>query len=112
MTMVNRGGRPARQAFSLLEMLAAVTILAIIASIAVPRIATSAYMAKKKACLQYRGDINSAIERYMFDNGVPPAQLSDLENGDYYPETIPNCPADNTPYTIDPATQRISGHNH
>jgi hypothetical protein len=47
----------------------------------------------------------------MFDNGGPPAQLSDLE-GDYYPETIPNCPADNTAYTIDPVTQRIVGHNH
>jgi|CXWL01.1.fsa_nt_gi prepilin-type N-terminal cleavage/methylation domain-containing protein len=112
MTIENRGGRPARRAFSLLEMLAAVTIIAIIAAIVVPRIGLHAYAAKQKSCLQYRGDINAAIERYLFDNGVPPTQLSDLENGDYYPGTIPNCPADNTAYTIDPSTNRIAGHNH
>lgn len=112
MTMVNNGGRSARQAFSLLELLAVVTLIGIIASIVVPRISTSGYYAKKKACLQYRADINAAIERYMFDNGTPPTALSDLENDDYFPDTIPNCPADNTPYTIDPTTNRISGHNH
>ncbi|MEO8495582.1 MAG: prepilin-type N-terminal cleavage/methylation domain-containing protein [Planctomycetota bacterium] len=112
MTTVKRGGWSARRAFSLLEMLAAVTIIAIIASIVVPRLSTHAFAAKQKACLQYKGDINSAIERYLFDNGTPPAQLSDLENGDYYPSTIPNCPADHTPYTIDPTTHRVAGHNH
>lgn len=112
MTIVNNGGRSARQAFSLLELLAVVTIIGIIATIVVPRLSMHTFSAKQKACLQYRGDVNSAIERYMFDNGAPPTQLSDLENGDYYPGTIPNCPADNTPYTIDPVTNRVAGHNH
>jgi len=112
MTMLNGGGRPARQAFSILEMLATVTIIAVIASIVVPRLAFHGFTAKKTACSQYRADINSALERYMFDNGSPTLQLSDIENGDYYPGTIPNCPADNTAYTIDPTTYRISGHNH
>lgn len=112
MMMVNRGGRPARQAISLLELLAVVTIIAIIASIVVPRLATSTYTAKMKMCLQYRGDINSAIERYMFDKGTPPTQLSDLESDGYYSDTIPNCPADNTAYTIDSVTNRVSGHDH
>jgi prepilin-type N-terminal cleavage/methylation domain-containing protein len=110
--LVRNGGRSARRAFSLLELLAVVTILAIIASIVVPRIAFSGVLAKKKANLQYKGDINTAIERYMFDHGLPPTLLSDLENGDYYPGSIPNCPVDNTPYTIDPATDRVAGHNH
>jgi hypothetical protein len=78
----------------------------------VPRISVSAFAAKQKACLQYRGDINAAIERYMFDKGMPPTQISDIENGEYYPDTIPNCPVDNVAYTIDPATNRVSGHDH
>ena len=110
--LVKNGGQSARRAFSLLELLAVVTIIAIIASIVVPRIAVSAFTAKQKANLQYKGDINTAIERYMFDNGAAPTLLSDLENGPYYPGTIPNCPVDNTAYTIDPTTNRISGHNH
>ena len=112
MIMVNCGPRSPRHAFSLLEMLAVVTIIAIIASIVVPRVAFHAFSAKQKACLQYRRTLNSAIEKYMFDHDAPPAQLSDLESGDYFPGSIPLCPADHTTYTIDPATNRISGHNH
>lgn len=74
MTTMNRGVRSARRAFSLLEMLAAVTIIAIIASIVVPRVAFHAHSAKQKACLQYRADLNSAIEKYMFDHTTPPRQ--------------------------------------
>ena len=112
MNMMNSSGRSARRGFSLLEMLAVVTIIAIIASIVVPRIGLHAFLAKKKSCLQYKGDVNSALERYMFDTGTPATSLSDIENGVYYPGTIPNCPADNTAYTIDPTTHHISGHNH
>ena len=112
MTMANSGLRPARKAFSLLEMLAVVTIMAIIASIVLPRVAFHAFSAKQKACLKYRSSINSAIEKYMFDQGAPPTQLSDLESDGYFPESIPLCPADHTAYTIDPTTHRVSGHNH
>ncbi|HUG69067.1 MAG TPA: prepilin-type N-terminal cleavage/methylation domain-containing protein [Pirellulaceae bacterium] len=112
MTVGNRGRRFARQAFSLLELLAVVTIIAIIASIVVPRVAFHSFSAKQKACLQYRSDLNKAIEKYMFEHGTAPAQLTDLENSDYYSQSIPLCPADHTAYTIDPATDRISGHDH
>ncbi len=95
-----------------LEMIAVVTIMAIIASIVLPRVGFHAFSAKQKACLQYRASINSAIEKYMFDNSVPPTQLSDLESGGYFPEAIPLCPSDHTAYTIDPTTHRIAGHNH
>ena len=112
MAIVNSGPRSARRAFSLLEMLAVVTIMAIIASIILPRVAFHAFSAKQQACLQYRSSLNSAIEKYMFDHDAPPAQLSDLESGGYFPEAIPLCPTDHTSYTIDPVTNRISGHNH
>ena len=112
MTVVNSGRRSVRQAFSLLELLAVVTIIAIIASIVVPRVAFHSFSAKQKACLQYRSDLNKAIEKYMFDHDAAPTQLTDLEDSDYFSESIPLCPADHTTYTIDPVTSRISGHNH
>lgn len=112
MTVVNSGLRSVRQALSLLELLAVVTIIAIIASIVVPRVTFHAFSAKQKACLQYRSDLNKAIEKYMFEHGAPPAQLTDLENSDYYSQSIPLCPADHTTYTIDSATDRIAGHDH
>lgn len=110
--VVLNGGRSVRCGFSLLELLAVVTIIAVIASIIVPRLAFHVFSAKEKMCSQYRGDLNSAIEKYMFDHNAPPAQLSDLQTGNYYPGAIPKCPADNTDYVIDSTTHRITGHNH
>lgn len=98
--------------FSLLELLAVVTIMGILVVIAVPRIATHAFTAKVQTCKQYKGDLNSALERYFFDKGVFPTKVSDLEDPDYYPAEIPRCPADNTAYQIDTNTHRVTGHDH
>lgn len=112
MTKLHWGRGPVRSAFSLLELLAVVTILGIIAVVVVPRMGVSVYSSKKSACRQYRGDLNAAIEKYIFEKTSPPADLSDLVDEGYYPSTIPNCPADNEAYTIDPETHRIAGHDH
>jgi general secretion pathway protein G len=97
--------------FSLLEMLAVVTIMGIIASIVLSRVSHHALDAKKKSCLQYKGDLNNAIEMYRFDNGAPPASMNLLE-GNYYPVAVPKCPVDNTDYVIDATAGRILGHSH
>lgn len=97
--------------FSLLEMLAAITIIGIISAIVLTRVSHHALDAKKKSCLQYKGDINNAIELYRFDFGTPPADLSDLE-GTYYPQAIPPCPVTNLNYQIDGTAGRVIGHNH
>lgn len=101
-----------RHAFSLLELLAVVTIMAVVASIVVPRIAISAFSAKEKACYQYRGDLNAAIERYIFEQGGIPDDLNDLANTEYYPSDIPACPVEKSVYQMDADTGRIIGHRH
>lgn len=98
--------------FSLLEVLAVVTVMGILASVVVTRIATHGMKAKQEACRGYKADINKAIERYHFDLGVWATDLDDLEHPDYYPQEIPNCPVTESAYTIDTSTHRISGHNH
>ena len=106
------GTQTYRPGFSLLELLAVVTLLGIIAVIVVPRIGIHGQAAKKNACLQYKADLNAAIERYHWENDAWPADTATLETAGYYPQTIPKCPVDNTDYTIDGTTHRISGHNH
>lgn len=101
-----------RNAFSLLELLAVVTLIGIISAIIVPRISGQAFDAKRKVCHQYKADINTALDRWWFDKGSWATSLSDIEHIDYHPEAIPNCPVDNTPYVIDGTTHRVLGHAH
>jgi prepilin-type N-terminal cleavage/methylation domain-containing protein len=99
-----------RPAFSLLELLAVVLILGAIAAILVPRASAARDEAAEKACFHNRMLINSAVERYAVTNGADPADLNDLNTLDYFPQGIPVCPVSGNPYTLNPATQRVSGH--
>lgn len=100
-----------RSAFTLLEMLAAITIIGIIAAVVLPRISVQAFDAKGKVCSQYVSDINSAIEQYYLDKGSFPTTVSELVP-DYYPDVIPVCPAGGGAYTIDSTSKRVPSHSH
>ena len=100
-----------RRGFSLLELLAVVTILGIIAVVVIPRITMSATTARQNADLQNRAEINSAVERWFFTNGTWPANdLSDIgADANYFPEGIPTNPVTPaTPYTLDATTHRVN----
>jgi prepilin-type N-terminal cleavage/methylation domain-containing protein len=98
--------------FSLLELLAVVMIMGIMAAVIIPRIGGHTAKAKANVCLQYKGDIDDALEKYYFDKEIWATDLNDIQSDDYYPTEIPVCPVTGQAYTIDPATHRISGHNH
>lgn len=94
--------------FSLLELLAVVTILGIIALVVIPRISVSSTTAKNNACFQNKAEINSAVERYYFDNGTVPANLAALNS--YFPDGVPTCPVSSNAYTLDGTTGRVTSH--
>jgi len=99
--------RRRRQAFSLMELLAVVTILGIIAAIIVPRVTTSSDTAKQKVHAHNRGTINSAIERYYLSTGSwPSADLNELDLN-YFPDGMPTNPLDNSAYTMNTTTHRV-----
>ena len=110
--MTNHNHRRIRSGFSLLELLAVVTIMGILVVIAVPRVSVHASRAKIESNKQYKGDLNAALERYFFEMGSYPAALSDLANTEYYPADIPNCPVDDTAYTMNATNHRVQGHDH
>jgi general secretion pathway protein G len=82
-------------AFSLLELLAVVTILGIIAVVVIPRIAVSSSTAKANAQAQTVAEINGTLERYYFDHGSFPADLATFwaattsDGHLYFPEGAP-----------------------
>ncbi|HMP06398.1 MAG TPA: prepilin-type N-terminal cleavage/methylation domain-containing protein [Lacipirellulaceae bacterium] len=96
--------------FSLLELLAVVTILGVIAAIIVPRVTVSSATAKEKVRDHHKATINAAVERYYIDSGAWPANdLSDIgANANYFPTGIPTNPVDGSAYTLNATTHRVN----
>jgi prepilin-type N-terminal cleavage/methylation domain-containing protein len=113
---VRKNNRKRRSSgFSLLELLAVVTILGIIAVVVIPRISVSAGTAKANAAAQSQAEINSAIERYYFDTGSFPTDLATLfGSATYFPDGAPKNPytgvAAATEWTFNGTTNRCTGY--
>ena len=99
-----------RRGFSLLELLAVVTILGIIAVVVIPRISVSSTTAKTNAHNQNKSEINSAVERWYFSTGTWPANdLSDIgADSNYFPNGLPTNPVDGSAYSLNAATHRCN----
>jgi prepilin-type N-terminal cleavage/methylation domain-containing protein len=93
-----------RRAFSLLELLAVVTIIGVIAALIIYRVNGVVGGAKDKVQLHQISELNMAIENYYMANEAWPASLNDLVPG-HLPDGVPTPPNGGT-YTIDPATHR------
>lgn len=95
--------------FSLLELLAVVTILGIIAVVVIPRISVSSTKAKSEADRQNRSEINSAVERWYFEKGTWPADdLSDIgADTSYFPNGLPSNPTNGAAYSLNGGTHRV-----
>ena len=98
-----------RSAFSLLELLAVVTILAVIAAVVIPRISSSKLAAQEEVNKQNIAEINAAVERWYFEKGsYPNLNLSDISaDVTYFPEGIPVNPVDGKKYKLDSKTHRV-----
>jgi prepilin-type N-terminal cleavage/methylation domain-containing protein len=99
---------------SLMELLAALTILAILVVIIVPRFGDNAKTAKKRACSVNKGNIEVQSQLWYRTKGAWPATtLSDIgANQTFFPEGLPTCPVDGSTYQLDATTHRITGHAH
>lgn len=103
-----------RAAFSLMELLAVVAILGILAALIVPRVVGGSDVAKDKSCLHNRTEINITVEQFYLHTGTWPASdLSDIgSDPSYFPDGLPTCPVSGQPYRLDPTTHRLIGHEN
>jgi prepilin-type N-terminal cleavage/methylation domain-containing protein len=99
---------------SLLELIAVVAMIGILAAIIVTHVTSENDSSKINACQTYKGNIEIQAELWIHNQGsLPLANLSDIGAVTaYFPEGLPTCPVDGTAYTIDTATGLVVGHNH
>ncbi|MCA9125975.1 MAG: prepilin-type N-terminal cleavage/methylation domain-containing protein [Planctomycetales bacterium] len=106
--------RPRRRGLSLLEMLACITIIGIVAAVIVPRLGSGGEVAKINACNIQRETIQ--IQSLLWRRATgdwPSSTLSDIgADVVYFPEGLPTCPLDDSSYTLDTDTGLVVGHDH
>jgi len=107
----------ARKGFTLVELLLVVLIIAVLASIVVPRMTGAAAEANKSKCDANWANLIRALELYAANNdGAYPTtnalfQSSVLNSSTYFPHGAPVCPF-GTAYEYVPATQTVTAHSH
>ncbi|GIW99887.1 MAG: DNA-binding protein [Pirellulaceae bacterium] len=108
------GDRPQRRGLSLLELLAVLTIMGVLAAIVVPRLGSGGAVAKKEACAVQQATIAIQCKLWQREHGrLPRRDLSDIGTDPrYFPEGLPTCPVDQTAYQIHPLTGEVVGHEH
>jgi type II secretion system protein G len=109
----------ARKGFTLVELLLVVAILAILASIVLPRLASTATGANRSKCDSNWANLIRALELYAVNNnGSYPADQAAfnsliLNNTAYFPHGTPACPW-GTPYAYDntAGAETVTPHSH
>ena len=112
--MKRRQRTQVRVGISMLEILAVVALMGIIAMIVLPRLAGKDTPAKINSCHVNKGNIEVQAQLWFRNKGVwPLASLGDIgADSTYFSEGLPSCPVDGSDYVFDAATQRVSGHQH
>lgn len=99
-----RSRRKTKAGFTLIELMVAIAIIAILAAIALPRFVTARYRAYLSACMLNERNIATALESYRTDNQTYPTDLSTLLDNKVV-TALPSCPsAPGTVYTYEVAS--------
>ena len=97
--------RQNKRAFTLVEIMITILIIAILLAVAVPNFLRARAAARQKSCLQNLRQILNAKEQWAMDFKKSPTMIptwpGDLVGEDRYIKgTVPTCPTDNAVYNV------------
>ena len=97
-----------------MELMAVLSIVALLAALVLPRLGDSSESAKRTSCHVHRAEVELQARLWLKSNGSWPAgNLSDIgADLGYFPEGVPTCPLTGATYTIDTSTGEVIGHDH
>lgn len=95
--------------FTILELMAVMVILAVIAAIVVPKYAAAMDKSKQKACNNNLNMLNHAVELFQEVEGSLPASQQALKDEGYINKIV-YCPVDNEDYTFNVNVFTCNGH--
>lgn len=109
-----RIARKIARGLSLLEVIAAVTVIGILVMIALPRFGTSGVAAKRNGCFTNKANIELQSQLWFRNKAAwPDSDLDDImADSGYFPDGEVTCPVDGSAYEFDSTTQRVRGHTH
>ncbi|MFO1528248.1 MAG: prepilin-type N-terminal cleavage/methylation domain-containing protein [Kiritimatiellia bacterium] len=91
-----------KKAFTLVEIMIVVMIIALLALIAVPQMAANRRTAQRSGCMNNLRQINGAIQQYMLQNNTTTVPRRNRLRSMFQTGVFPTCPGNGT-YTL-PAT--------
>ena len=103
-----------RCGLTLIELLAVVTVMGILAMIAAPRFVGSSEQAKQAACNTNKANIEVQAQLWFRNKGTwPLGSMSNMmADGDYFPDGVITCPFDGSSYEFNATSQRVNAHTH
>ena len=99
--------RTGKRAFTLIELMIAMAIIAILAAVTLPRLISARYRAYLSACMVNERNIATALETYRNDNRLYPTNIQILVQANMGGDIskLPTCPsAPSTSYQYEPAS--------
>jgi len=99
--------RTGKRGFTLIELMIAMAIIAILAAVTLPRLLTARYRAYLSACMVNERNIATALETYRNDNRLYPANIQLLVQANMGGDIskLPTCPsAPSTAYQYEVAS--------
>lgn len=107
-----------RRGFTMIELLTAIAIIAILAAIAIPRFVTARYRAYLSACSLNLRNVGTALESYRTDNRSYPPTTATLITANIITKlpTCPSAPGNPYPYVVavdgESYTLNCPGYHH